>query len=416
MDENTHDKIRQLLAALQALEKSVRSALKEGTFHGTGDMAVRGYQGLHARAAEILPDDFYVTESLRLDAPAEADDQKLAQVQLAVSQLISYLETQARPARGGVRVESGDFGRDLEDLKDLSRSLRDRILAQTKDTIRRAMADIEINVESDWGGKHKRKRKIHLSSDDDDYIGADLSGQDLRERDFSDQDMTDANLSGAVLQGANFGNAVLIHANLSGTNLRETNFEDADLTQANLSGANMFGANLEDAVLVQANLSGAGLQEVNLEDADLTGANMSGTNLQSANLSDAVLTHTNLTGANLHDANLRDADLSETDLRAVNLHSANLRDANLTGANLRDANLHDANFRDTNLEGAILPDGSPYRHGDDLSRFHVSRGPGAKGKRGFHFGVPPVPPAPPEPPVPPTPRHHPDHPWEEGEG
>ena len=414
MDENTQDRIKQLLAALQALEKSVRNALKEGTYHGTGDMAVRGYQGLHARAAEILPDDFYVTESLRLDTPAEADDQKLAQVQLAVSQLISYLETQARPSKR-VRIESGDFSTELEDLKDLSRSLRDRILAQTKDTIRRAMADIEINVESDWGSRHKRKRKIHLSSDDDDYIGADLSGQDLHERDFSDQDLTDANLSGAVLHMANFSDAVLIHANLSGANLRETNFEDADLTQANMSGANMFGANMEDAVLVQANLSGAGLQEVNLEDADLTGANMSGANLQSANLSDAVLTHANLTGANLHDANLRDADLSEADLRAANLHSANLRDANLNGVNLRDANLHEANFRDANLEGAILPDGSPYRHGDDLSRFHVNRGPGAKGKRGFHFVTPPVPPAPPEPPVPPRP-HHPGHPWEEDEG
>ena len=397
MDENTRQQIRQLIPALQSLEKSVRQALLERTFMGIGEMAVKSYDNLHNRIAQLMPDDFYVTDALGLNIPPEADEQqKVAQVQLAVSQLVSYLENQVRG--------SGDLGADIDDLKEISRSLRDRILAQTKDTIRRAMTDVEINIDTDWAAHPKRKRKVTITSDydDEDYIGADLSGQNLQGRDFSDQDMTDANLSGSNLEGANFEDASLVHANFSGAILRGAMLNDADLTGANLSGANLEACSLEDAVLVQVNLSGAVLHDAQLEDANLTGANLSGAMLANANLNDATLVNVNFTGANLSSTNMRDADLSDADLRAANLRDASLRDASLTGANLRDANLHDADLRDANMRDAILPDGARYHDGDDLSRFHVRRGPSRRRDRGERF-VPPTPPTPPVPPTPPTP-------------
>src|SRR5690606_10619381 len=97
MDENIRKQIRQLLPALQALEKSVKGSLLDGTFTGTGDMAVRSYNNLHSRIAQVLPDDFYITEGLSLEIGENADErQKVAQVHLAASQLVGYLESQAR--------------------------------------------------------------------------------------------------------------------------------------------------------------------------------------------------------------------------------------------------------------------------------------------------------------------------------
>ena len=52
MDENTQTQIRQLLPALQALERSVKTALRDGMFEGTSEMAVKSYRSLHSRVAQ----------------------------------------------------------------------------------------------------------------------------------------------------------------------------------------------------------------------------------------------------------------------------------------------------------------------------------------------------------------------------
>jgi uncharacterized protein YjbI with pentapeptide repeats len=354
MDEKEMNALRQLLPALKALAKSVEHALLTGAYQGTGDMAVKSYRSLHNRIAELLPEDYYVTQGLALDISDEAtEQQKIAQVNLAVSQLSNYLEGLVRnpgfPFGGGA-----PWGGDIEDLKDMTRGLRDRILEQTKQSIRRAMADIDVQINmDDMVGKPKSKRRVVITSDEE-LAGADLSGQDLTHRNFSDKDLTGANLSGSTLDFANFS--------------------DSEMEEANLSGASLQQANLSDCKLRYANLSGSNLAEANLSDSELQNANLSGANLERANLSDSDLREVNMSGAHVEDANLRDSDLRNANLAGANLSRANLRDANLQGANLRDATLQDTNLRDADLNGATLPDGSRYERGVDLARF------GARGK------------------------------------
>lgn len=354
MDEKDMTALRQLLPALKALAKSVEHAMYTGAYEGTGDMAVKSYRSLHSRIAELLPEDYYVTQGLVLDmSDGATEQQKIAQVNLAVSQLSNYLEglvrTQGFPFGGGA-----PWGGDMEDLKDMTRGLRDRILEQTKQSIRRAMADIDVQINmDDMMGKSKGKRRVVITSDEE-LAGADLSGQDLSHRNFSDKDLTGANLSGSTLDFANFS--------------------DSEMEEANLSGSNLHGANLSDCKLRYANFSGSNLSDANLSDSELQNANFSGANVERVNFSDCDLGDTNFSGAHMEDVNLRDADLRNANLTAANLSRANLRDANLQGANLREANLQDANLRDADLNGATLPDGTRYERGMDLSRF------GARGK------------------------------------
>lgn len=402
MDEQTLNQVRRLLPALEALGRSVRDALASGTYQGTAEMAARSYRSLHARIAEALPDDLYVTEALALDYPDTASDQeKVAAVQLAVTQLVEYLKGQMRGAPAG---SSGSWSAEIEQLKDVTRSLSERILSQTRDSLRRALADIDIEINLDDEARARKSGKVKrrvVISDEEDLVGADFAAQELTGRRFADQDLTGANFSGAILRDVDFEDAILVDSNFTGANAERASFDSADLSGANLSGAVLRDANLEDAVLVNANLSGANLERAVLEDADLSGANLSGAVLRDTNLEDANLTGANLDGANLEQANLRDADLTGARMRAANLRNASLRDANLTDADLRDANLRGANLRDADLSGAILPDGSSYRPGADLHRFGVSKSP--EREHGHRPPAPPEPPTPPEPGEPPAP-------------
>lgn len=151
LDDKMRTALRQLMPALQALAKSVERNLIHETYEGTGDMAVKSYRGLQAKIAQLLPDDAYVTEALTLDvSPNATDRQKVAQVQMAVSQLMTYLAGQLR---------SDHAASELEDLSDLGRELRDRIMMTTRDAIRRAMSNVDIDIDIDaepWGMKKKR--------------------------------------------------------------------------------------------------------------------------------------------------------------------------------------------------------------------------------------------------------------------
>ena len=89
--------------------------------------------------------------------------------------------------------------------------------------------------------------------------------------------------------------------------------------------------------------------------------------LAGADLSFLDLSGANLSGANLHEAVLIRADLSDANLRGATLLGADLSGARLIGTDLSGARLAGANVspvqlaRAKSLEGAILPDGSPYR-------------------------------------------------------
>ena len=142
MDETTQQKLRQFIPALKALQQSTERSLQTGIYKGTGAMAVKSYRGLHQKISELLPDDFYVTESLKLEINGEADEQQgLSQVQLAADQLVNYLtditKEKGRVFVGTGHMHKGDIDIDtseinFEELKSLGRDLREQIVGMTK--------------------------------------------------------------------------------------------------------------------------------------------------------------------------------------------------------------------------------------------------------------------------------------------
>ncbi len=141
MDENTRNQLSQLFLAAKSLGKAVEKSVMTGTQEGIGDMILKNYHDLHARIANLLPDDYYVTEVLRLDiAPDASDRHKAAQVNLAIGQLISYLESLLRATPAAI---AGD----IEDIKDMGRELQQQILSVTRKAIKRALSNIDIEVD-----------------------------------------------------------------------------------------------------------------------------------------------------------------------------------------------------------------------------------------------------------------------------
>ncbi len=265
MDDAVYQKVQQYQQALKALQRSVERSLQEDTYEGTGRMAVKSYQGIQRKIAELLPDDFYITETLVLETSDESKERHmLSQVQLAASQMIIYLDGLARDYRVTSGTQMGDFS-DLGKLgRTLGRELQEQIINMTKATISRAVSNIDIDVDSGGNGE-----RVNME-------GADLEG---------------GNFSGRNLKYGNFQAAALRGCNFSGSNLKGANFEGADAPEANFSGSNLKEANFEGAVLIKANLSGSNLKGANLEGADLTDAKLGGANFSDANLTDATLPH-----------------------------------------------------------------------------------------------------------------------------
>lgn len=88
-DDRLRDLIR-LIPPARSLKQDLEKSLHLETWPGTGDMAVRMFQGLHQSVA-ALTDNAYV-QSLELAAPTEAGDkEKVAMATLAASQLLAYL-------------------------------------------------------------------------------------------------------------------------------------------------------------------------------------------------------------------------------------------------------------------------------------------------------------------------------------
>ena len=144
MDEKDFRNIQQLALAFRALDRSVEKSLMSGMGEAAGDTAVTAYSRLQARAALLLPDDFYITEVLQFpeDSANEDGDDKLAQVHLLASQALDYLEGMARAYR-----RSSIDAADIEDVRGLGRDLQEQIVTLTRNTLRRALGSIDVRLE-----------------------------------------------------------------------------------------------------------------------------------------------------------------------------------------------------------------------------------------------------------------------------
>jgi hypothetical protein len=100
-------------------------------------MAVKTYNRLHAKFAELMPDDDYITDVLALEIDEnDKDAAKVAQLELATNQLLVYLKSQVG--------ESGwTAGVDKNEIKQLGRELQEQVLNFTRHQLRRALSSIE---------------------------------------------------------------------------------------------------------------------------------------------------------------------------------------------------------------------------------------------------------------------------------
>lgn len=144
MDENLNKTVQQLLLAFKSLQKSVEKSLLTGIADGTGATAIRGYQRLQARAKELMPDDFFITEVLVLDVEEDADDDKnLAQVNLLSSQAVDYLEGLYKAqAKAAAKADFEEIG---YSLRDLGQEIQEQVMNMTRKTLKRAVANIDIS-------------------------------------------------------------------------------------------------------------------------------------------------------------------------------------------------------------------------------------------------------------------------------
>src|SRR5262249_38595412 len=156
------------------------------------------------KVAEIYPEDFYITETLALEASDEGKERHmLSQVQLAANQMLIYLDGLLRE----YRMTSGASPNDFSDLKswgrDFGRDLQSQIINMTRATIERAVRNVDFEVQQ---------------GAPDSLRGADMEGARLEGANFSGRNMKDVNLKGADLAGADFSGANIANGYLEGAN------------------------------------------------------------------------------------------------------------------------------------------------------------------------------------------------------
>jgi hypothetical protein len=104
ISDDTLRSLIRLIPPTRALKDDLERSLTMETFMGTGDMAVRSFQGLQASVAGITSDPYVA--SLSIDVPPNANDQeKVSLVRLAAGQLLAFLEGQT-----GLSGSSGSYG------------------------------------------------------------------------------------------------------------------------------------------------------------------------------------------------------------------------------------------------------------------------------------------------------------------
>jgi hypothetical protein len=96
MADAGEDRIRaliRLIPPVRALKEDLEQSLHLETFAGTGDLAVRSFQGLQASVARVTDDPYVGTLVVSIPDGA-GDKEKVSLARLAAGQLASYLEGQ----------------------------------------------------------------------------------------------------------------------------------------------------------------------------------------------------------------------------------------------------------------------------------------------------------------------------------
>ena len=82
-----------LIPPVRALRDDLEASIHKELYQGTGDLAVKSYNNLHASVSRFI-EDAYV-ESLALEVPEKTNDkEKVLLARLAASQLVACLEGQ----------------------------------------------------------------------------------------------------------------------------------------------------------------------------------------------------------------------------------------------------------------------------------------------------------------------------------
>lgn len=108
MPESSDDTLRALIRLLppaKALKEDLEKSIHLDLYSGTGDMAVRSFQGLQESVARLTNDPYVASLALNV-APGEGDREKVSVALLAAGQLAAYLEGQT----GLVNIGGGRGG------------------------------------------------------------------------------------------------------------------------------------------------------------------------------------------------------------------------------------------------------------------------------------------------------------------
>lgn len=174
MNEEVIQGLDALLPALRTLQRALEQIQASGATKGSGQTALRHYRLLHQQIARLLPDDRHVVEGLAAEVDEAAGDEALvAQALLLTQQLYVYVRsvarqaadapfTQGNPERPGPQYQRGpkagpggwQTGQTwkgiTDDYRRLGREMRDQIMQQTRESIRSAMAGIQVDIQHAW--------------------------------------------------------------------------------------------------------------------------------------------------------------------------------------------------------------------------------------------------------------------------
>jgi hypothetical protein len=142
MDNKTYDNLSQLVLALKSYLKAVEKSFHIGSYEGTTDIILRQYRTLYDKALQMLPDDFYVREMLALNITQDGMNERnvVSQVMLVSEQLLHYLRDLLKEDR------QPSIAKTVDDVRDLGREFQEQILSVTKHTLRRALANIDLDI------------------------------------------------------------------------------------------------------------------------------------------------------------------------------------------------------------------------------------------------------------------------------
>lgn len=162
--ERFYQEVRRLYKAVKSMALTAEERLQMGQIAGLGKIIVRSYNGLHAQAARLMPDDYFITEGLLLDIDQDADEEaQVVQVSFASRQLMMYLKDILREEPPGLSTSGYVNSGDIEELKSLGRDLQEQIVTMTKRTLKRALSNIDFGEMGEEEGDTSGKRRVKVN-------------------------------------------------------------------------------------------------------------------------------------------------------------------------------------------------------------------------------------------------------------